>query len=62
MGLILRPLINMCVFSPPLIITRSQIDDMVGILERGIRLTMQDLEREGIWGPGHGPAAKQVGG
>ena len=49
LGLILRPLLNMCVFSPPLIITRSQIDDMVGILERGIRLTMEDLEREGIW-------------
>lgn len=51
LGLILRPLINMCVFSPPLIITRSQIDDMVGILEKGIRLTMQDLEREGTWSP-----------
>ena len=49
MGLILRPLINMCVFSPPLIITRAQVDDMVGILERGIRLTMEDLEREGLW-------------
>ena len=43
LGLILRPLANMCVFSPPLIITRTQIDDMVGILERGIRLTMEDL-------------------
>jgi adenosylmethionine-8-amino-7-oxononanoate aminotransferase len=59
MGLILRPLINMCVFSPPLIITRTQIDDMVGILERGIRRTMADLEREGIWSPegGHGARA-----
>ena len=51
LGLILRPLFNMCVFSPPLIITRAQIDDMVGILEQGIRLTMEDLEREGIWSP-----------
>jgi len=33
MGLLVRPLINMCVFSPPLIITKSQIDDMFAILE-----------------------------
>ncbi len=32
-GLILRPNVNMCVFSPPLIITRSQIDEMFDILE-----------------------------
>ena len=36
MGLIVRPLINMCVFSPPLIISRSQIDDMFEILEQAI--------------------------
>jgi adenosylmethionine-8-amino-7-oxononanoate aminotransferase len=32
-GLIVRPLINMCVFSPPLIITRAEIDEMFDILE-----------------------------
>lgn len=26
LGLIVRPLINMCVFSPPLVITRDEID------------------------------------
>jgi putrescine aminotransferase len=36
MGLIVRPLINMCVFSPPLIISKSQIDDMFNILEQAI--------------------------
>jgi adenosylmethionine-8-amino-7-oxononanoate aminotransferase len=36
MGLIVRPLINMCVFSPPLIITKSQIDDLFDILESAI--------------------------
>ena len=35
-GLIVRPLLNMCVFSPPLIITRSQVDEMFGILEEAI--------------------------
>ncbi|MDT8343578.1 MAG: aminotransferase [Thermohalobaculum sp.] len=36
MGLIVRPLINMCVFSPPLIITRPQIDRMFDILDTAI--------------------------
>jgi putrescine---pyruvate transaminase len=37
LGLIVRPLVNMCVFSPPLVITRAQIDEMFDILERAIR-------------------------
>jgi len=44
-----RPLINMCVMSPPLVITREQVDDMVGILREGISRTMDDLRREGVW-------------
>lgn len=35
-GLIVRPSINMCVFSPPLIITIEQIDEMFDILEAAI--------------------------
>ncbi|SIN84449.1 aminotransferase [Vannielia litorea] len=34
-GLLLRPVYNACVMSPPLIITETQIDDMVRILRRG---------------------------
>ncbi|MCV3242900.1 aminotransferase [Mesorhizobium sp. ZC-5] len=49
LGLLVRPLINMCVMSPPLIITKQQIDDMVGILHEGISRTMEDLRREGVW-------------
>jgi adenosylmethionine-8-amino-7-oxononanoate aminotransferase len=49
LGLLVRPLINMCVMSPPLIITREQVDDLVGILREGILLTMDDLRREGVW-------------
>lgn len=49
LGLLVRPLINMCVMSPPLTITMSQIDDMAAILRRGIELTMDDLVREGLW-------------
>ena len=48
LGLLVRPLINMCVMSPPLVITRAQIDDMVAILREGIARTMEDLRREGV--------------
>ena len=47
-GLILRPIINMCVFSPPLVISEGQIDQMFDILEVGIRKTTDDLIRQGI--------------
>lgn len=36
MGLLLRPIYNSCVMSPPLIITKPQIDEMVSILRAGI--------------------------
>ena len=36
-GLIVRPLINMCVFSPPLVITEDQINRMFDILTEGIK-------------------------
>ena len=49
MGLIVRPLMNMCVFSPPLIITSEQIDKMFDILEQGIIEATKDLRREGFW-------------
>lgn len=49
LGLLVRPIINMCVMSPPLSITATQIGDMVEILHKGIRLTMDDLTREGLW-------------
>jgi len=51
LGLLVRPMINMCVMSPPLTITREQIDEMVSILRQGIELTMQDCINEGIWAP-----------
>ncbi|MGN6305468.1 MAG: aspartate aminotransferase family protein, partial [Mesorhizobium sp.] len=49
LGLLVRPLINMCVMSPPLIITKEQIDTMVAILCEGISRTMDDLRKEGVW-------------
>ncbi len=49
LGLIVRPIYSMCVMSPPLVITRDQIDQLVSILRRGIELASEDLRREGIW-------------
>jgi adenosylmethionine-8-amino-7-oxononanoate aminotransferase len=49
LGLIVRPLINICVMSPPLVIEAEQIDEMVRLLRRGIEITMADLRREGLW-------------
>ncbi|MGR3717310.1 MAG: aminotransferase [Thermohalobaculum sp.] len=49
LGLLVRPMYNMSVMSPPLTITREQIDEMVDILRRGIERAMEDVRREGIW-------------
>ena len=48
LGLLVRPIINMCVMSPPLIISRQQIDELVDKLRRGIELAASDMERNGI--------------
>jgi putrescine aminotransferase len=48
-GLIVRPVGHLNVISPPLILTRDQIDELVDILGRSIRATADDLVREGIW-------------
>lgn len=42
-GLIVRPTINMCVFSPPLIITIEQIGEMFDILDSALAQVQNDL-------------------
>lgn len=42
-GLIVRPLINMCVFSPPLTITREEIDRMFDIIEDAVKEVEQEF-------------------
>ena len=48
-GLIVRPIAHLNVLSPPLILTKEQIDTMVAILRESITATMDDLVREGLW-------------
>ena len=46
MGLMLRPMVNLCVFSPPLVITRAQIDEMFDILHEGIVRAQHEVEAQ----------------
>jgi putrescine aminotransferase len=52
-GLLVRPLINVCILSPPLIITREQVDDMVTALRKALLLAQADLQA-GLRGNGFG--------
>jgi len=49
LGLLVRPFINICIISPPLIVSREQIDDLVSALRGGLDLTLADLRKQGIW-------------
>ncbi|HEY5658719.1 MAG TPA: aminotransferase class III-fold pyridoxal phosphate-dependent enzyme, partial [Myxococcota bacterium] len=49
-GLIVRPIGHLNVISPPLILTREQIDTIVDTLRESIEATTEDLLREGLWG------------
>jgi adenosylmethionine-8-amino-7-oxononanoate aminotransferase len=48
-GVIVRPLGHLNVISPPLILTRDQIDTIVDVLRESILATADDLVREGLW-------------
>ena len=48
-GLLVRPLSHCTVLSPPLIISKAQIDELVAILRRAIEATTDELIREGLW-------------
>ena len=50
LGLLVRPLINMCVMSPPIIIDHEQIDELIRVLRSGIERTIDDLKKEGVAG------------
>jgi adenosylmethionine-8-amino-7-oxononanoate aminotransferase len=47
-GLIVRPIGALNIISPPLTLTRAQVDELVGILRQSIEATMADLRREGL--------------
>lgn len=43
MGLLVRPYESMCILSPPLVITREEVDELCGILARALEMTQQEL-------------------
>ena len=43
-----RPLSHLIILSPPLVITRAQIDEAVDVLRQGIQEVTDDLTREGL--------------
>jgi adenosylmethionine-8-amino-7-oxononanoate aminotransferase len=43
-----RPLSHLIILSPPLVITRAQIDETVEVLKQGIKEVFDDLTREGL--------------
>jgi putrescine---pyruvate transaminase len=45
LGLIVRPLINVCVLSPPLILTLEQVDELVAKLRAGIEAANNSLNQ-----------------
>jgi adenosylmethionine-8-amino-7-oxononanoate aminotransferase len=51
LGLIVRPIYHLNVMSPPLIITRDDVDFVVETLGKGIQSVMDDLVRSGAWKP-----------
>ncbi len=48
-GLIVRPLGHLNVLSPPLIMTRDEIDELVAIMRQSIQASMDELTRAGLW-------------
>jgi adenosylmethionine-8-amino-7-oxononanoate aminotransferase len=48
-GLLVRPIGHFNVLSPPLILSREQIDFMVEVLRESIVASMDEMLREGLW-------------
>ena len=46
-GLIMRAVGDTMIISPPLVITREQIDEMVALIRRCLDLTLADVRRNG---------------
>ncbi|MFX9858924.1 aspartate aminotransferase family protein, partial [Acinetobacter baumannii] len=46
-GLLVRPIVHLNVMSPPLILTREQVDTVVRVLRESIEETVEDRVRAG---------------
>jgi adenosylmethionine-8-amino-7-oxononanoate aminotransferase len=48
-GAIIRPIGHLNVMSPPLTMTKAQVDDLVEIIRQSATLAMDELKREKLW-------------
>ena len=48
-GLIVRPLGNMAILSPPLILSEAEIGEIVGIMHDSVAAVTADLRQEGLF-------------
>lgn len=48
-GVIVRPIGHLNVMSPPLTMTKTEVDILVGTLAESIEATMDDLKKESVW-------------
>jgi adenosylmethionine-8-amino-7-oxononanoate aminotransferase len=48
-GLLIRPIGHLNVMSPPLIMSKAQVDDLVATLRESIVICMDELKRDGHW-------------
>jgi len=49
LGLMVRPIVTLNVMSPPLIITRENVDFIVSTLRQSINATVSELQESGVW-------------
>jgi adenosylmethionine-8-amino-7-oxononanoate aminotransferase len=48
-GLMIRPIAHLNVLSPPLILSREQIDAMIAVMRESTLATLDDLKRDGLY-------------
>ena len=46
-GLIMRAVGDRMIIAPPLVMTRAQVDEMMGLIHQALDLTLADLQRQG---------------
>ena len=45
----IRPMQHIVIVAPPIVLTRNEIDTLVGVLADSLEATAKDLAAEGVW-------------
>ena len=46
-GVVMRAVGDRMIIAPPLVMTRADIDEMIGLIRRALDATLADLQRQG---------------